>query len=339
MGKVNSVLTFGLELECVKLSKTALSTIESLSFERHLDHSIKGDNGETLPRTWPGAGHEIVTKPMAMNVSMNGDGTKCEVSPREKVTELVKKLASCSDHVNSSCGIHLHLGKPNMKNGELGTTSSWSPDEVRTMLIIGQILEPRLMDLVHASRRNNDTCQSISKRYLKSDFGKFYPVGKVDPNKYSNTKRYCWLNLIETARKGNRSERGYGSSPATGTIEVRLLGETHCPNYIDAWTQLWLNIGALVACASSTLAISQICYSDILEPLFFAVQCAKTADEKQRSLSSSHQVHVGGRTHPRQMTSPRPTEHTTSHVISRVLNSSTSVSAASSIIAADEPPF
>ena len=151
------------------------------------------------------------------------------------------------------------------------------------MLIIGQILEPRLWKLVHKSRHNNDTCESISKRYSKNDMGQFYPVGKVDPVKYSNQKRYCWLNLIETARKGNRSDSGFGGSPSTGTIEIRMLGETDNSAYIYYWLQLWLKIASLVAYAPNTLAISNCCFSDVLESDFHKLATIHESDAKKRS--------------------------------------------------------
>ena len=284
MGKVSSTISFGLELECVKLSRSALETIAAHKFERHLDHSIKGDNGEQLSRTWPGAGHEIVTPPQIVPVSMNGDGSRLAMEDKG-VIETVSALASCSSHVNSSCGIHVHLGHPKqfVKDGVTKTISYWSPDEVRTMLIIGQVLEPRLWKLVHKSRHNNDTCESISKRYSKNDMGQFYPVGKVDPVKYSNQKRYCWLNLIETARKGNRSDSGFGGSPSTGTIEIRMLGETDNSAYIYYWLQLWLKIASLVAYAPNTLAISNCCFSDVLESDFHKLATIHESDAKKRS--------------------------------------------------------
>jgi len=278
MGKVSANISFGLELECVRLHPLAGQIIEQMSFGHHLDHSIKGDNGEILPRSWPGAGHEIVTKPTNIAVSMGSDGARMQME-FEPGRNLILQLTSCSEHVNRSCGVHLHLGKPKGST----TVSRWSPDEIRTMLIIGQILEQRLTSMVHPSRLNNDTCELISKRYTKNDLGQFYPMGRVDPNKYTNRKRYCWLNLIETARQGTRPDNGYGSSPATGTIEIRFLGETDCPSYIFMWTRLWLKIAALVAYVPSTLAIAQVCYSDLLEQDFFALKTAATIDLKKRS--------------------------------------------------------
>jgi hypothetical protein len=113
--------------------------------------------------------------------------------------------------------------------------------------------------------------------------GQFYPVGKVDPVKYSNQKRYCWLNLIETARKGNRSDSGFGGSPSTGTIEIRMLGETDNSAYIYYWLQLWLKIASLVAYAPNTLAISNCCFSDVLESDFHKLATIHESDAKKRS--------------------------------------------------------
>lgn len=288
MAKIISTISFGIEFECVKLSSTALVTIQANKFERHLDHSITGDLGEELPRIWPDAGSEIVTPPYIVPVSMNGDGSSLNMDMDDnRVIETVSALSSCSAHINSSCGVHIHLGRPKqvVENGVTKTISYWSPDEVRTMLIIGQILEPKLWKLVHKSRLNNSTCESITKRYSKNDMGQFYPLGKVDPVKYSNKKRYCWLNLIETQRKGNRPERGYGGSPATGTIEIRMLGETDNQDYIFQWLKLWLKIASLVAYAPNTLAISNCCFSEVLESDFVKLESLFVSECGKRTLA------------------------------------------------------
>ena len=282
MGKITANVSYGLELECVKLSSSGPKTIKDNDYAVQLDHSIRGDSGEILPRTWPGAGYEIITKPHFVELTMNGDGTKLSLNEKS-VIDNVKLLASCSGHVNSSCGLHVHLGHPKKsKSGLSDGLSHWSPDEIRTMLIIGQILEPRLLSMVHASRHNNTTCQPIAKKYTKTDLGQFYPVGSVSPNKYQNLKRYCWLNLTETVRKGTRTDSGHGTSPGKGTIEIRFLGETDCPEYISIWVIMWLKIAALVAYASPTMAISQVCYSDFLEGDFFALTTLRMKDEKIR---------------------------------------------------------
>lgn len=285
MPRVSSNITVGVEVECVRTFPAITQIAQQFNFERHLDHSIRGDGGEILPRNWPGAGTEIVTRPIAVPVVMNGDGNALNVN-FTSLNEQIRAITQCMAHVNSSCGIHVHLGRPSRGNQN---TSDWGPDRVRTMLVIGQILEERLMDVVHPSRRNNHHCERIGTRYSKTDIGQFYPVGRVDPVKYNNQKRYCWLNLIETVRRGNRSESGHGGSPSPGTIEIRLLGETMDYEYIRAWTNYWVKVAALVAYAPSSLAVAHCCFSSTLEADFFALKVAHEADAKIRSISQNSQ--------------------------------------------------
>jgi hypothetical protein len=135
------------------------------------------------------------------------------------------------------------------------------------MLIIGKMIESKMFGLVPPSRRDNSHCVKIDARYGAADFEQFYPVGNVNPRKYDNPKRYCWMNLIETRRVGTRSISGYGDSPATGTIEIRLLGETADPDYVERWTRLWLTIAGYVAFVPSSLAIMHCSLGNSLLPL------------------------------------------------------------------------
>lgn len=270
MATIKSHITVGLELECVKLSQSAEVLKTANRFNHRLDHSIHADDGTSLPRQWPGAGTEIITPPMAAVISMGSDGRNFKLDAKS-VLPVIKGLCVSAGHVNKSCGVHVHLGKPSKDEV---FKSSWEPERVRTMLIIGKILEPVLMSHVPLSRRQNSQCAKISERYVPSDFAQFYPTGPVEAVKYSNPKRYCWLNLIETVRQGTRDEPGHGSSRATGTIEVRLLGETANAEYVQAWTLMWLKIAAYVAYVPSAMAISHICYSDALVPDLSALQSA-----------------------------------------------------------------
>lgn len=283
MPRVSANITVGVEVECVRTFPSIAQIAQAFNFERHLDHSIRGDAGEPLARTWPGAGTEIVTRPISVPVIMNGDGNSLRISA-DSIDSQIRAITQCMAHVNSSCGIHIHLGRPGRTNPN---QSDWGPDRVRTMLVIGQILEERLFGVVHPSRRNNHHCERISTRYSKTDVCQFYPVGRVDPVKYNNTKRYCWLNLIETARTGNRTEPGHGGSPSPGTIEIRLLGETMDYDYIRAWTTYWVKVAALVAYAPASLAVAHCCFANTLEPDFFMLRNAYEADAKMRSLSET----------------------------------------------------
>lgn len=149
MSRIDKNITVGLELECVQTSQNVNEVCERHGFTRCMDHSIRSDFGEELPRTWPGAGTEIVTRPIYANVKMGGDGSRLDVNMAD-VAQAIEHLCGCATHVNTSCGLHVHLGIPQGDG-----SSKWSPDNVRTMLTVGRILEQRLFSLVPISRRNN----------------------------------------------------------------------------------------------------------------------------------------------------------------------------------------
>lgn len=267
MATINGKLTFGLELEAVRLRPAADSALTALGLAIHRDASIKADDGSDLPRTGPDAGVELVTPVLNCEVVGTSDGKKMEVRIEPPTEQFIIDTCNLIQHVNKSCGVHLHLGRPSKD----GTKSTWEPEKIRTALIIGKILEPRLYDIVDPSRRNNQHCTAIDDRYTARDFGEFYPVGPVKPIKYDNKKRYTWLNLIETARTGNRSEPGFASSPGLGTIEIRLAGNTADSAYVMSWTRLWLKIAAYLAYVPTSLAINHCCYAGSLDANFSEV--------------------------------------------------------------------
>jgi hypothetical protein len=192
---------------------------------------------------------------------------------------LVKDLCSCAVEINKSCGIHVHLGRPDLGGGN-PNKSFWEPERVRTFLIIGHLLEEKLFGLCPASRRDNQYCKKIAESYQDGrDFKQFYPVGQVQARKYENPKRYCWLNLIETRRVGTDAP-GRAAGPGLGTIEVRMLGNVRRFEYIWAWVQLWVKIGAYVAYLPSSLAISHCCFSGSLAGDFQRVELAKNAAKR-----------------------------------------------------------
>jgi len=276
MSRINSELTFGLEMECVRTTPSIRNLAERRGFQLCLDHSIRGDNDEVLPRSWPGAGTEIVTPILDAAVTGSSDGATIRIGMGNSL-DVITDMCNCAAHVNKSCGIHVHVGKPSKTDPHM---SVWKPDEVRLMLLIGRHLEGTLFGLVKPSRVNNPQCTKIEDRFTPADFGNFYPTGRVHAVKYQNPKRYCWLNLIETRRVGNTTELGHGGSPAKGTVEIRMLGETRDPNYIFLWTHLWLKIAAYVAYVNPTMAMAQCCFAGKLNDDIAAV---KNAFEKEQS--------------------------------------------------------
>src|SRR5574343_299883 len=256
MSDVNAKFTFGLELEVVKLSDQSHDIIARRGFTRRFDRTIKGHEGQTLPENIDeGGGCELIRRPIEIDIACDQDGRNMRINWND-AEDIVRDLAHCAREVNSSCGLHVHLGRPDRTEER----SKWNPEQVRTMLTIGTRIEDKLMDLVPESRRRNEFAARISEKYTEDDLCSYYPMGEVHPRKYDNPKRYCWLNLIETARRGTSNQPGRANGPATGTIEIRLLGNVRRFNYMWAWTQLWCKIGAIVAYCPSSLAINHCQY-------------------------------------------------------------------------------
>lgn len=261
MPNINEELTFGLELEIVKLTDQAGEIINRRGFQRRYDRTIRGHNNEALPESIElGGGCEVITKPITVGVTAHQDGAFMSVDYRD-AEEIVRDLCKCALEVNISCGLHVHLGRP-VKNGEPNAfgvkPSKWEPEKVRTFLAVCTLLEEKFFNVCPESRRNNRYCAPIKNVYVEKDLTAFYPTGQVVPRKYDNPKRYCWLNLIETQRQGTDPRIGRGAGPGTGTIEVRMLGNVRRFNYIWAWVQLWLKFAAFVAYVPSSLALSHL---------------------------------------------------------------------------------
>ena len=251
MPNVNEKITFGLELE--GLVATPASATYISKFTKRFDHSIVRDDGSPLPRTLEeGGGFEFITRPLVADVSMSNTGENLTVTYPDGGDTDVMQLCDCVAHVNRSCGVHVHLGRPSRDNFLM---SKWEPERVRTMLAIGLMIEDKVFDVVPNSRRNTRHCAVIRSRYSDSDLTAFYPTGNVVARKYDNPKRYCWLNLIETRRVGTETRPGRGASVSAGTIEIRALGHTRDAAYIWAWTKLWIKVAAYVAYLPSSLAV------------------------------------------------------------------------------------
>ena len=263
MPNITANITLGLEIEAVRISEDATGIFQRRGFDRHFDRTILADNGGQLPRALEdGGGSELVTPPYTVGLTMTQDGNRLAIDYRDTMAA-VEDLCAATAHVNTSCGLHLHLGRPHSSGG-----SRWDPERVRTMLCIGLMLEERLFKVVPSSRVSNRYCAKIRSLFQEDDLRSFYPTGTVAPRKYNNPKRYCWLNLIETRRVGTDPTPSRAAGPATGTVEVRLLGNVRRFAYIWAWTQLWTKIGAYVAYLPSSLAIMHCTAGGSLEPEF-----------------------------------------------------------------------
>lgn len=286
------IITAGCELECVSLAPGAYRLAESEGFGRRYDRSIRGMSGEMLPEHGPGAPVELVTPIMEVRTDLSVDGKTRDFDDFSFMGK-VHALSQCAGQINSTCGFHIHLGRPNGETtdwnprrlpGQVGgPASEWKPGHVRTMLLIGLALEDKLFSVVPNSRQHSKHCQRIRAVYTTSDLEAYYPVGTPVPRKQLNDKRYCWLNLIETRRQADPSERrvGYARSKAFGTVEVRMLGETKDAAYLTAWSKLWVKIAAAVAYLPSETAAIHCLYSNFLQPDFDNLSRLKDRHERQ----------------------------------------------------------
>jgi len=255
----------------VKLTPQARGLMARHSFSTHFDRSIKGRNGEDLPETVEaGGGVEIITKPLSFQVRAAQDGRGMTVNLGAS-TDAVRAVCECAAEVNKSCGLHIHLGRP---SASCLTASAWQPEHTRTMLLIGLSLEEKLFGLCPPSRRNSSYCKPIRQCYTAEELGSYYPMGTVNPGKYQNPKRYCWLNTVETRRDHPRSPR---------TIEVRMMGSVRRFDYILSWVKLWCKIAGYVGNVPSSLAIMHCCFSGSLDNDFAEIKRVK--DERVNRLA------------------------------------------------------
>jgi len=269
---VNGKITFGVELEAVKLAGSASQLMQTHGFQRHYDASIRGPRGEALPQSIEqGGGSEIVTPVYTVDLTMDSEGKHLQLD-YGPAKEAIRAMCECAAEINTSCGIHVHLGNPHPSG-----KSIWKPEAVRTMLAICTLKEEHFFNLVPLSRHNNRHCARIKERFNENDLQSFYPQGTPVPRKSDNPKRYCWLNLIETRRKGTDSRPGRQASEATGTIENRLLGNTRRFEYIWSWVQLWVKIAAYVSHLSPSMALMHCAVTDSLVTDMQAVRDAKNA--------------------------------------------------------------
>ena len=268
-------ITIGLELECVAPSERHEVIARDAGFKLKRDASIMLD-GTSAPQ-----GMEIITRPIKVPVLVGSEPPA--IIDNTHLRAGIELLAGCAAQVNESCGLHVHLGRPIADDP---ATSRWLPAQVKTALTLGFMLEERLYSLCPNSRRLSRYCAKLSDHYKVTDAYATCPIGRVYPRKMANPKRYAWLNLIETKRVGDPTlPEGRQEAAATGTIEIRMLGNTKRASYISAWTDLWVRVAALVAYYPPHVAILA-CASGELEVELQAVLAAKEAGALLRAAAT-----------------------------------------------------
>lgn len=148
--------------------------------------------------------------------SVDGDGAEFLVLPAvtkspRYVLGLLKDLVHAPKlNTNKSCGFHVHVSASNL----------FSLARMRQWAIATEHLALQIEDLAFKAVPDTRQGNSYCKRIVPLDNGASFRA-----NKYDNSRRYHWLNIVEMFRPNG-----------IRTIEVRLLGNTHRWKYLLAWT-------------------------------------------------------------------------------------------------------
>lgn len=245
---MNGKITVGMELEAVTLRDNAHLTdlVTARGWAKRHDATILDSYGQPFPSNSSMQGKELTSPIMTCGYTVTDNSISVN---NADIIDAVVRCTSAVSEINKTCGFHLHFGKP---KSDVDLSSKWTPEKVRALLAFCQLYEDRLYDVCPASRKNNTYCKRIRESFTKAELSGYDPIGKVKPRKMQNPKRYCWVNIIETKRKGTDPRIGYQAGPATGTLEIRLLGNTKDVNYIMPWTYFWLKVFAALAAYSTS---------------------------------------------------------------------------------------
>lgn len=148
--------------------------------------------------------------------SVDGDGAEFVVLPAvtkspRYVLGLLKDLVHAPRlNTNKSCGFHVHVSASNLAS--VARMRQWA---IATEHLALQV-EDLAFKAVPDARQGNSYC----RRIVPINHGTSFSA-----NKYNNTRRYHWLNIVEMFRPNG-----------IRTIEIRLLGNTHRWKYLLAWT-------------------------------------------------------------------------------------------------------
>lgn len=148
--------------------------------------------------------------------SVDGDGAEFIVMPAvtkspRYVLGLLKDLVHMPKlNTNKSCGFHIHVSASNLASS--ARMKQWAIATEH----LGTLIEDLAFKSTPDSRKDNQYCRRIVPLSSGTSFSS---------NKYSNDRRYHWLNTVEMFRPGG-----------IRTIEIRLLGHTHRWKYLLAWS-------------------------------------------------------------------------------------------------------
>jgi hypothetical protein len=154
--------------------------------------------------------------------SVNGDSAEYVVRPTlvksaKYVLGLLKDLVHSPElNTDKSCGFHVHFAPKGVslsKMRQWAVMAEW----------LGTRIENEAFSAVPDARQDNQYCRKIELTKRGTRFS---------ASKYSNQRRYHWLNTVEMFRPSG-----------IRTVEIRLLGNTHRWKYLLAWTLFSLMLG------------------------------------------------------------------------------------------------
>lgn len=169
------------------------------------------------------ADHEAARVPSGVerisDGSVNGDSAEYIVLPSVVRSArfslgLLKDLVHAPElNTDKSCGYHVHLAP---KSTALNKMREWAIN----CQMLAQRVEETAFLAVPQARQANNYCRRIELLTHGTRFS---------ASKYSNDRRYHWLNVVEMFRPGG-----------IRTVEIRLLGNTHRWKYLLAWSTFCL---------------------------------------------------------------------------------------------------
>jgi hypothetical protein len=261
--KIDKVITVGFEQETVSITRNARLVCNSNRFILTRDKTVKNDDGTPIGSGDTEGGHEIIAPFVRVHVKCGQDGSNFEADTSE-LERVLTTITSCCERVNTSCGFHVHYGRPRSDDDP---RSRWDPEKVRTWLALGLSVEDAIFTACHESRLSSNHCRKLRSLYPPRDIASYYPVEEGKAWKYDNKKRYAWLNLTETRRNAPDVPVDIfrnTASGSTGTVEIRALGNTKSVPYMLAWATMWLKVATCVAYVPSSLTILRYAHGGLL---------------------------------------------------------------------------
>ena len=125
--------------------------------------------------------------------------------------------------IDKSCGLHFHFSVHElMESGEIMPLRVIEKSRfVNNLFALCSMYEDQLFSLFPETRQHNSYCCRFREKYSINNANVREKLGYISNSKTGNTKRYCWLNVVEMYREGGH-----------GTVEFRILGDTNKIEYI-----------------------------------------------------------------------------------------------------------